>query len=110
VLAVVGDGSLQYTVQSLWTAVQHELALTVVVPDNQQYTILKSFAAEEETPDVPGLDLPGIDITKLAEGYGASAVRASTPGEIADALAEAAGTPGPSVIVVPIDRDVPELI
>ena len=110
VMALIGDGSLQYTVQSLWTAVQHELALTVVVPDNQQYTILKSFAEEEATPGVPGLNLPGIDITQIARGYGASAVRASTPGEIADALAEAAEATGPSVIVVPVDRDVPELI
>jgi benzoylformate decarboxylase len=110
VMAVVGDGSLQYTVQSLWTAVQHELPLTVVVLDNQQYTILKSFAEQEDTPAVPGLNLPGVDIVKVAEGYGASAVRVETQDDIVGALAEAADRSGPSVIVIPIDRDVPELL
>jgi benzoylformate decarboxylase len=110
VMAVIGDGSFQYAVQSIWTAAQHELPVTIVVPDNQQYTILKSFAEQEQTPGVPGLNLPGIDITKLAEGYGVPAVTAETQDDIATALADAAETPGPSVIVVPIDRDVPELL
>ncbi len=110
VMAVIGDGSFQYTVQSIWTAAQHELPITIVVPDNQQYTILKSFAEQEETPGVPGLNLPGIDVIKLAEGYGVSAVRVKTQDDIAAALADAAGSAGPSVIVVPINREVPELL
>ena len=110
VMAVVGDGASQYTIQSLWTAVQYELPVTVVVPDNQQYTILKSFADQEETPGIPGLNLPGIDLVKIAEGYGASAVRAETQDDIAAALRDAGGRQGPSVIVVPIDRSVPSLL
>jgi benzoylformate decarboxylase len=97
-------------VQSIWTAAQLELRLTIVVPDNQQYSILKSFADQEETPGVPGLNLPGIDIAKLAQGYGATAVTAHTQDDVAVALTDAAHASGPSVIVVPINRDVPSLL
>ena len=52
VLAIIGDGSFQYSIQALWTAVQHQLPILFVVPCNQQYGILKSFAELEETPGV----------------------------------------------------------
>ena len=33
-VAVIGDGSLQYSVQSLYSAVQHKLKVIYVVPCN----------------------------------------------------------------------------
>ncbi len=41
-----------------WTAAQHKLPIVYVVMRNNEYSILKSFAVLEETPGVPGLDLP----------------------------------------------------
>ena len=76
--------------------------LVVVVPDNGEYAILKSFALLENTPEVPGLDLPGIDIASLARGYGCAAIAVATPREARDALREALGRSGPSVIVASI--------
>jgi benzoylformate decarboxylase len=49
-----------------------------VVMRNCEYAILKSFAVLEETPGVPGLDLPGLDIVSLAAGYGCAAARPTT--------------------------------
>ena len=102
VIAFIGDGSLQYSIQALWTAASLALPLVVVVPDNSEYAILKSFALLENTPDVPGLDLPGIDIARIVCGYGCSAVAVATPDEARDALREALGRAGPSVIVASI--------
>ncbi len=110
VFAVIGDGSLQYSIQSLWTAAQHKLPLVVVVPDNSEYAILKSFAVTEKTPGVPGLDLPGMDIVKLAEGYGCTAERAGTADAVRSAVRAALGRSGPTVLVVPIKPDVPPLL
>ena len=110
VLAVIGDGALQYCVQAMWTAVQHRLALTIVVPDNQQYTILKSFAEQEDHPGLPGLNLPSIDIVKIAEGYGATATRVTTADAVARAMSAAGRSDSPSVIVVPISRETPDLL
>ena len=58
VIGLIGDGSSQYSVQALWTAAQHQLPIVYVVMRNDEYSILKSFAVLEETPGVPGLDLP----------------------------------------------------
>lgn len=78
VISLIGDGSFQYSVQAIWTAAQHKLPIVYVVMRNNEYSILKSFAELEETPGVPGLDLPGIDIASLARGFGCRAVDVDT--------------------------------
>ena len=78
VIGLIGDGSSQYSVQALWTAAQHQLPIVYVVMRNNEYSILKSFAVLEETPGVPGLDLPGLGIAALARGWGCRAVDVET--------------------------------
>lgn len=109
VLAVIGDGSLQYSIQALYTAAQHKLALTVVVPSNGEYAILKAFANFENCPGVPGLDIPGLKPSLLAAGYGATGVVASTAKEVHGALRDAWERDGPTLIEVPIDSSIPSL-
>ncbi len=110
VLAIIGDGSFQYSIQGLWTAAQHQLPVIFVVPRNSQYCILKSFAVLEETPGVPGLDIPGLDFVALATGYGCTGVRAQTLDEVRAAVAEALTRKGPTVIEVPIAPSIPPLL
>lgn len=109
VLAVIGDGSMQYSVQALYTAVQQQLPLVVVVPTNGEYAILKAFGVLEKSPNVPGLDIPGIKPATLAQGYGATGVVAATAGQVRAALADAWGRRGPTLIEVPIDPAIPDL-
>ncbi len=110
VVAVIGDGSFQYSIQSIWTAAQHRLPVLFVVMRNAEYAILKSFAVQEDTPGVPGLDLPGLDVVSLANGYGCAAARPSTAGAVAAEVAAALRRRGPTVLEVPIDPAVPPLL
>lgn len=110
VVSVIGDGSMQYSIQGLWSAVQQKLPIVFVIPKNSEYAILKSFAVLEETPGVPGLDIPGLDIVALAKGYGCSAVRADTIEQVKAACKEALNREGPTVIEVPILSSIPPLI
>lgn len=110
VLAVIGDGSLQYSIQALWTAAQQQLPLLIVVPCNAEYAILKSFAVVEETPGVPGLDIPGLDIVALGKGYGCHSVSAETPEAVAAEVKAALTRQGPTVLAVPIAPSVPPLL
>ncbi|OEU71488.1 MAG: hypothetical protein BA863_17150 [Desulfovibrio sp. S3730MH75] len=110
VIVIMGDGSFQYSPQAIWTAVQHGLHITIVVPKNEEYGILKSFALLEETPNVPGLDLPGIDIVSLAKGYGAKAHFADKAEDIQDLFKKALGNNGVTVIEVPIDKHIHALL
>lgn len=110
VIAIIGDGSVQYSVQSLWTAAQLRLPILIVVPSNDEYCILKSFAVLEETPGVPGLDIPGLDIVSIAKGYGCDAARLDDLEKIRKAAVEAWSKSKPTVLEIPISRHVPPLI
>jgi benzoylformate decarboxylase len=101
VVATIGDGSFQYSVQAIWTAAQHRLPIVFVVMRNGEYSILKSFAVLEKTPGVPGLDLPGIDIASVATGFGCRAVNVDSAETLAREFTTALESDGPTVIVVP---------
>ena len=111
VICILGDGATQYSVQALWTAAQHRLPILFVVLRNTEYAILKSFAEELDTHDVPGLDLPGLDTARIAEGYGCTASKISDPSALEEELRAAlARTDGPHLLEVAIDATVPPLL
>ena len=86
------------------------LPLVILVLANAEYAILKSFGAQEKSPNVPGLDLPGLHTARLAEGYGVTGVVARSAVEVRRALDEAADRTGPTLIEVPVDPTVPPLL
>ncbi|MER8087328.1 benzoylformate decarboxylase [Streptomyces sp. NPDC058316] len=100
VIGLIGDGSFQYSVQAIWTAAQHKLPIVYVVMRNNEYSILKSFAELEETPGVPGLDLPGIDIASLARGFGCRAVDVDTTKDLEREFTQALTADTTTVVVV----------
>jgi benzoylformate decarboxylase len=101
VICVVGEGSAQYGITALWTAVAYKTPVTFLVLRNQEYMILKWFAAFEQVEGAPGLDLPGLDTAAVARAYGMPAQDASSPEELAEALRQAIGAPdgdGPHLV------------
>ena len=110
VVVVIGDGSFQYSVQSIWSAAQLRLPILIVVMRNEEYAILKAFAELEQAPGVPGLDLPDLDIVSIAKGYGCHAVRASELTAIEKIVAAAWTKDVPTVLEVPISPQVPPLL
>jgi benzoylformate decarboxylase len=44
VVCLIGDGSMMYSPQALWTAVQHRLPLTIVVINNGGYGAMRCFS------------------------------------------------------------------
>lgn len=110
VIAVIGDGSFQYCVQSIYTGVQQNAHVIFIVLRNEEYAVLKEFAVLEKTPNVPWLDLPGINITSLGKGYGAAVANASTKQEIESAFKEALKFKGTSIIEIPITKGLRPLL
>jgi hypothetical protein len=100
VIALVGDGSTQYTVQALFTAAAQGVPVVVLVLNNHEYAILKDWGQRLGVTDVPGLDLPAIDNVKIAEGYGIHAIRVSSGHQLRDALGGALAGTEPVVIDV----------
>jgi benzoylformate decarboxylase len=105
VIAFIGDGSLQYSVQCLYSAVQHKAKVIFVVPCNGEYAILKEFAVLEKTPNVPALDLPGLDVVSAAKAFGCTGTLARTKDEIKKAFKSALAAVGPTLIAIPIAHE-----
>jgi benzoylformate decarboxylase len=93
VAGVVGDGSANYGITALWTAARLGLPLTIVLLRNGTYGALRWFGDLLGVPDAPGLDLPGLDFTRIAEGYGVPAVHAGDEEELRAVLARPADGP-----------------
>ncbi len=110
VLAILGDGATNYSIQALYTAAQHRLPVVFLVLNNGEYGILKAFAAQQKTPGVPGMDLPGLDFVALATGYGCAAFRVSAQDALAQALQDALRRPGPTVLDISITSAVAPLL
>jgi benzoylformate decarboxylase len=111
VVATIGDGSVMYSPQALWTAARYKLPITYVVPNNSSYAILKAGMLGMGLPSAkkgiyPGMDLvdPTIDYVALARALGVRAERVEKPGELRDVLAACLAHPGPSLVDVLIDR------
>ena len=103
VVCVLGEGSAQYGITALWSAVAYELPVTFLVLRNSEYMILKWFATLEQVTGAPGLDLPGLDVAAVARGYGVSAREVSGREELTEALREDIGAgEGPRLIQVPV--------
>lgn len=108
-VCLIGDGSAMYSIQALWTAAQRKLPLTVIVINNAGYGAMRSFSQVMQVRNVPGLDLPGLDFVKLAQGQGCEAVRVTKSSELAGALKRALSQNGTSLVEVMVDSAVPML-
>ncbi|WP_028134553.1 benzoylformate decarboxylase [Bradyrhizobium japonicum] len=108
-ICLIGDGSAMYSIQALWTAAQRKLPLTVIVINNSGYGAMRSFSQVMQVRGVPGLELPGIDFVRLAEGMGCHAVRVSKAAELGEALKRGMAFEGTSLVEVVVDSAVPVL-
>jgi acetolactate synthase-1/2/3 large subunit len=105
VVCMEADGSAAYTITALWTQAREQLDVTTVIYDNRSYAILRfelgRVEAGEPGPlaaDLLDLSRPDLDFVKIAEGFGVSARRVTSTGELAAALRAAASEPGPHLI------------
>src|SRR2546425_8661579 len=105
VVCPVGDGSIQYSVQTLWSAVQCNAEVIIIVLHNSDYSALKSFCDFTQVGrNVAGMDIPGIDMVKIAQGYGMTALEVDRPEQLEPTLREAFASRGPRLISVNVAK------
>jgi len=93
VVALVGDGSFQFGVQALWTAVRYEVPIAVVIWNNGAYQANRKFLHQyggraAATGRYPGcaLDHPSIDHAAISKAYGVEAEHVEDPAALTAAL------------------------
>ncbi|OXM75250.1 MULTISPECIES: benzoylformate decarboxylase [Amycolatopsis] len=105
VVGVIGDGSANYGITALWTAAHYRVPVTFVILRNGTYGALRWFADLLGTTDVPGTEIPGLDFTAIAAGYG---VPATTVSDVDDLRAQLKTAPaGPRLIQVDTEPTTP---
>jgi benzoylformate decarboxylase len=102
VVCVLGEGSAQYAIQSLWTAAAYKVPVTFLVLRNDEYAILKWFGMLEDISRAPGLDLPALDCVAVANGYGVNARRVGDVEQLREQLGSALTSDGPELIEVQV--------
>jgi benzoylformate decarboxylase len=112
VVAISGDGSAMYSIQSLWTAAHHDLAIVFVILANREYRVLKHnidvyrqrFNALSNKP-YNHMDLTGPDLgfVEMAAGMGVAGTRVSKPDELGAAIARAFKSGKPHLIEAAIE-------
>lgn len=100
VVAVVGDGGYQFTMEELAVAIQHEVTLPIVIFNDSTYTAVKR--GMDASQRYVGVDLVNPDYVKLADAYGIPGVRARSADALAAAIRDAQKQRGPTIIDTPI--------
>jgi len=100
VVAVVGDGGYQFTMEELAVAIQYGVTLPIVIFNDSTYTAVKR--GMDDWKGYIGVDLVNPDYVALAAAYGVPGVRVTDVAALAPAIREAQTRPGPTLIDVPI--------
>lgn len=107
VLALIGDGTAMYTIQSLWTMAREQLDVTTIIFNNASYSVLNieiervgALEVGEKAKAQLDLNGPVLNFAQLAQGMGVHGVRVSTAEELNKAMAYALEHKGPHLIEV----------
>ncbi len=107
VIAVVGDGSAAWSMQSLWTAARYRIPVTYVVTNNATYgqvklvrrIVLGDYPLGEKHEGME-LDRPVMDFSLLAKSLGVESERVTGPTELGPALRRATTVDSPRLVEV----------
>ncbi|MCE5253314.1 MAG: thiamine pyrophosphate-binding protein [Actinomycetia bacterium] len=112
VVAVVGDGSAAWSMQTLWTAAHYRIPVTYVIMNNGTYRQVKIVRRAVLGVQGPldekhvGMDIdePVIDFSGLARSLGVEGRRVSDPDQVGDALRSAIASEQPRVVEVMVEN------
>jgi 5-guanidino-2-oxopentanoate decarboxylase len=99
VIAVAGDGGIMFTINELSTAAEEQLALPVIVWNNDA---LKEIVDQMDKRQIPriGVEPKSPDFVRLAESLGCHAVRAGSAEHLAQSVRSALVANRPTLIEV----------
>lgn len=105
-LAVVGDAEFLMTGYELHTAVENRLNLTVIVLNDAGHGMVRVGSRVHCQGKTPSVDFTHpVDMVAASRAQGAHATRVNRADDLGRELAAAARREGPTVIDVPISRD-----
>ncbi|MDW7745643.1 5-guanidino-2-oxopentanoate decarboxylase [Halomonas sp.] len=99
IVALVGDGGLQFVIGELATARDLDQPVAVVIWNNQGYDEIRRYMAMHEVPQL-GVDLTAPDFADLAAAYACRYRQVDDPATLGDALGQLGAARSPLLIEV----------
>lgn len=108
VIAILGDGDFMMTVQDLETAVRENIAVKILVINDNAYRVLAFRQRVQYQGRIHGSVHQNPDFVRLAESFGIKGWRLTAPDEVEAVLSEALALKEPALIEVVTDpEDIP---
>ena len=99
VIALTGDGGLQFTLPEIATAVEQRLPLPIILWNNRGYGEIRTYMRDRAIPEI-GVDIHTPDFQMLARGFGAHAVAVDGFSALIAALERAFAADRPTLIEI----------
>lgn len=104
VVAVIGDGGFQMTLQELATVHQNNLPLIICLINNSSLGIIRQWQEMYHRGSYE-VELENPDFVKLAQAYGIEAVRVQSPGEVFESVKKGIKLKKPLLIDISVKEE-----
>jgi acetolactate synthase I/II/III large subunit len=105
VVAIIGDGGIQMTVQELATIAQAQLPVKIILLNNAYLGMVRQWQELFFEKRYSFTPISSPDYEKLGESYGIQARRIKHSQDLSDALDEMFHTPGPYLLEVLVEQE-----
>ena len=105
VVAVIGDGGFQMTLQELGTVMQERLPVKVLILDNAYLGMVRQWQSLFFGGRYSEVGLANPDFVRIAEAYGIPAERVSDRAELTVALERLIAAQGPRLLAIAVARE-----
>jgi len=107
VVAVVGDGGFQMTLNEMATVVEYDIPVKIVIINNGYLGMVRQWQEQFYAHNYSCVDLqqPGPDFVKLAEAYNLPALRATKVSEVTRVLEQGLNRSGPVLMDIQVARE-----
>lgn len=107
VVAMVGDGGMLMSLGELFTIAKYQIPITIIVVNNGGYMLEKQKMIKKNLAPY-GYDIPPLDFSTIAEGFGIPAIRVNSPEQLHNSMMTALKECVPNVIdISTIDMALP---
>ena len=105
VVCFVGDGGFQMTLQELGVCSQHDVAVKIVLLDNEHLGMVRQWQELFFERRYSSVELTNPDFVKIAEGFGVAGSRVSDSREIESAIATMLAHDGAYLLHVSVQKE-----
>lgn len=105
VVAFIGDGGFQMTIQELGMCAQWNVGVKIVLLDNNFLGMVRQWQQLFFERRYSVVELKNPDFIKIAEGFGVSGRKISKPAELDAAIAEMLAHEGPYLLHIQVEQE-----